>query len=437
MCGLYAIFDKTGKGLDSTDLTTLQQMGIITQLRGMHSSGLFVVDKESVNGKPIIVKTTGPSCNLEWEKTYENAKNVISTTAVAAVGHGRLATTGKINKQNAHPFNHDKITLVHNGTIRKGLEEEMKSTDVDSHALTKSISKLGVIDALHQIIGAYAIILHNEEDGNIYIVRNLERSLYYKETYDRIYVMSEMEALIYLNARLHLWWDKKEPEQFSAEKVYQFDTKSRTLTQENEIVRKVVYSFPEAPVRTSHKFSYEPKKENNRDKIAAYKRGETVEFVVQNTFPTGNNMFTFSGVDVYENTIWFVTDKPHPEWVGRSGLGCVTAVHYGTKIKGTLGWSYQLKAREVLWDEERETSLEESLVETLEEIINKDEWDKLVKETPCSSCDSALDSSTPEQTYVTKVAGKWKCVCPSCTGAALDCNYIDNPKDLHKYLANL
>jgi hypothetical protein len=64
-------------------------MAIMTQLRGMHNSGVFAVDKKKPEAAAKIVKTIGPSHNLAYEKGFSAWQDFVSKNAGAIVGHGR------------------------------------------------------------------------------------------------------------------------------------------------------------------------------------------------------------------------------------------------------------------------------------------------------------------------------------------------------------
>jgi len=121
---------------------------ILTALRGDHSLDSFPFTLMNSKDTPHIWKGLGSPYNFLFNA---KARQPIETSwfknGRGIVGHGRLATVGSISLENAHPFQEDDITLVHNGNISSGVDDfKDKDTVVDSHALTKAINELGVAE---------------------------------------------------------------------------------------------------------------------------------------------------------------------------------------------------------------------------------------------------------------------------------------------------
>ena len=168
MCGIVAYLGP--KNAYEIVIKGLQRL----EYRGYDSSGVAIHNTKSVN----VYKQKGKVQDLI---DYADEKD---TEGNLAIGHTRWATHGLPNNINAHPHQSGdhKISLVHNGIIenysilKKELEQrghEFKSetdTEVLVH-LIEEIHKNSKYDlfnsvrlALNEVIGAYAIVIINNEN---------------------------------------------------------------------------------------------------------------------------------------------------------------------------------------------------------------------------------------------------------------------------------
>ena len=168
MCGIVAYLGP--KNAYEIVIKGLQRL----EYRGYDSSGMAIHNTKSVN----IYKQKGKVQDLI---DYADEKD---TEGNLAIGHTRWATHGLPNNINAHPHQSGdhKISLVHNGIIenysilKKELEQrghEFKS-ETDTEVLVHLIeeihknSKYDLFDAvrlaLNEVIGAYAIVIINNEN---------------------------------------------------------------------------------------------------------------------------------------------------------------------------------------------------------------------------------------------------------------------------------
>ncbi|MAJ06318.1 MAG: glutamine--fructose-6-phosphate transaminase (isomerizing), partial [Crocinitomicaceae bacterium] len=168
MCGIVAYLGP--KNAYEIVIKGLQRL----EYRGYDSSGVAIHNTKSVN----VYKQKGKVQDLI---DYADEKD---TEGNLAIGHTRWATHGLPNNINAHPHQSGdhKISLVHNGIIenysilKKELEQrghEFKS-ETDTEVLVHLIeeihknSKYDLFDAvrlaLNEVIGAYAIVIINNEN---------------------------------------------------------------------------------------------------------------------------------------------------------------------------------------------------------------------------------------------------------------------------------
>lgn len=405
MCGLYAIIDKTGKGFDQSDVNDLWHMGIITQHRGIDSSGMFSVGTD-LKTPSKIVKRVGPFLDLYLEKNYNSfVKNLTSSSVV--VGHGRYATVGKITKQNAHPFKEDHITMVHNGTIRGGLDHVQ--AEVDSHGLCIEIKNKGFKEAFANIDGAYAVIAHDQQSGRVYITRNIDRPLFYMEDYSRIYILSTRESLVFLKEAHNLGFSTSEIKPFAPNRLYVFE--DGQLRDSEELVEKKSYVARDTrrwqPTRYQQPSSQQSKPSSRAEQ--AYKVGDEIEFKVTGYTIKGQNEVTYIARDSDKNVIFFKTNKVNKSWENASGIGTCNMVHTFVS-EGNYLHQYQVGTREIVWEDEDENSL----LTWDGEVITKKKWEAVYKNCVCETCNSAVAKDDNESTLVWEDQRGLHLVCGNC-----------------------
>lgn len=146
------------------------------EYRGYDSAGVALLNQSGLN----IFKKQGKVAYLEADV---QGKDI---SGHAGIGHTRWATHGEPNDVNAHPhYSEDgKIALIHNGIIENydSLKRELISlgytfkSETDTEVLTyliddiKKKSNVSIGEAirlaLHQVVGAYAIVVLSKENPN-------------------------------------------------------------------------------------------------------------------------------------------------------------------------------------------------------------------------------------------------------------------------------
>jgi len=194
MCGIVGIIRKTDKHLSKLD-SALSEMLFFDVLRGAHSTGVAhrKWDWKDQKYNVLIRKEAKSSPSFISSKDYREFMTGFETSSQFAIGHNRYATAGKIEDENAHPFQHGKITLVHNGSLRnwRSLLEDAAQFDVDSEAVAYNLNVKGFEWTINRLHGAYALVWFDEEEQTLNFYRNSERPFWFVHTKDVIGFGSE------------------------------------------------------------------------------------------------------------------------------------------------------------------------------------------------------------------------------------------------------
>lgn len=202
MCGLVGM----AGNIVLKDEKAFKTLLILDSLRGEHSTGIAAI---SPDAEAKIAKSVGDPFQLLESRAFDKAMNGKN---IVLIGHNRFATTGKINRNNAHPFEFSHIVGAHNGTLRnKHVLPNAIDHDVDSQALYASIMKQGVKESIDKLDGAWALTWWNKQERTINFLRNKERPLVcaFNEAQDVIYWASEAWMLDVATSREDIKLGKK------------------------------------------------------------------------------------------------------------------------------------------------------------------------------------------------------------------------------------
>lgn len=181
MCGITGMFHATSTRFFQSDANLFFGLMLINSLRGNASTGVFgVTEKDETD----IYKALGHPYDWNSWKASDEWMEAMVKKHYAVVAHGRLPTQGTVSIDNAHPFEHKSITLVHNGTLTnfKELQATHKTSfGTDSQLITYLIGEYGIEETVKQIEGAYALVWHDSKDekGGLHFLRNSQRPLCY------------------------------------------------------------------------------------------------------------------------------------------------------------------------------------------------------------------------------------------------------------------
>lgn len=211
MCGIVGL--ATTEPWDSKRRNVFMEALFADTFRGYDSTGLALVKKKEEKEPAQILKhiMTAPEF-LQWPPVLKAMKDFDDYKYV--IGHNRAATAARVSKQNAHPFQVDHITLVHNGTINNSeydLGVKNSPANVDSAFIAAAFAIVGVKETLEKLRGGFALVWHDAKDGTINFARNNAKPLSwcYEEKKNTMYWASEGLMLYWLLDRNEVKVDGK------------------------------------------------------------------------------------------------------------------------------------------------------------------------------------------------------------------------------------
>ena len=234
MCGLWGLIDNAHtrlKGKKHSDF--MRTMLVAGSLRGEDGTGIFGVGKQ----EPLaVIKAPIPGYNFKDTAAYRNFEYINDFYNVI-VGHNRWATVGTVSASTTHPFTEGNITLVHNGTLRYSSSlPGYNVCDVDSQQIAYAIDKEG-IEVVEDLDGAFALVIYNEIDDTLQIIRNEERPLWWAMSpdYQQMYYASEPNMLQMALARNNIaWCPENGITPFAKDVLYTFDIQEKGVVQWTE-----------------------------------------------------------------------------------------------------------------------------------------------------------------------------------------------------------
>lgn len=213
MCGNVGVAGKLAHHHENV----FRRLLLYDVFRGADSTGVAAVRGTTPYDMHLLKKASNPLDLME----HGQFKTVVSGhNSSCFIGHNRLATKGKINNINAHPFQFGHIVGCHNGTIEQPawakLEEKLgEKFDVDSAAIIKGIEVLGIEETIKTIWGAWALVWYNQQENTINFLKNDKRPLHicFEKTKDVLYWSSEYQiftpSIELAKPEIEMWTDKK------------------------------------------------------------------------------------------------------------------------------------------------------------------------------------------------------------------------------------
>lgn len=418
MCGIWGVFPTDTKGFFQADAGAIEQAMILTSLRGSHSTGVAMVPEATA--KPRVVKTLGGPAFLLNTEAWEKIMDFTVKKAKVIFGHGRYATKGAITAKNAHPFTHEHISLVHNGTIHFGLKDQHDEleTEVDSHALCAAIAKKGLVPALSEVYGAYALIVHDAKEGCIYVVRNEERPLHRVVFYDKHIILSEADACRYLATRLGTAQAKVEI--FPKNVIFRYDIDTAVWTTDETLKELLEKKY--APTTTSWQDNNKYSQSGGQSK---WSNGNKASGITESTFYCDIELLCTKIEPVPESKQfrYYLYDDGGLEYQALSSQNQASRVgelatakkHIKMFDRATQEVTRFVKFRELVWSddvkalaaneekvEEPEPEPEQLVYKTYNNyMLTKKAWSEYVKKGDCCICGGPILESEAENTILT------------------------------------
>lgn len=172
MCGIVSYFSNEKTTSPRMD-DLMHNLLWIDSIRGDHSTGIIYQTPDGVE----YYKKAIPGWDFVQLEYVQTVLNKLHTTPYF-IGHNRAATRGDVKSSNAHPFQFDHITGVHNGTLAHGygnLTPVGANHSVDSQHLYHAMSLDGWADLIPKLDGSFNLLWHDDRDNTIHMCRNKTR----------------------------------------------------------------------------------------------------------------------------------------------------------------------------------------------------------------------------------------------------------------------
>lgn len=195
MCGIVFV---GGTTLSSANIERFENLLFADTFRGEHSTGVMAyykpynadafmkIAKKAIPGDMFLRSKIWDDVKEHKASTVNPVTKAVTTSSINPkfiVGHNRYATAGAVNDKNAHPFQHEHITLVHNGSlVDQSLLPDHKMFEVDSENVCYSIAKIGIAETIKKLNGAFVLVWHDAKENTLNFIRNDERPFYMMKT---------------------------------------------------------------------------------------------------------------------------------------------------------------------------------------------------------------------------------------------------------------
>lgn len=239
MCGIVGI---VGSEIDYKAKSMFKDLLIMDTIRGEDSTGMLLVDKD-------LDVTSYKKAVDGFTFTQMGVVNSMlsrSITPKLFLGHNRAATAGKINNDNAHPFQDGNTHLVHNGTLTAWTQLHNSTlTNVDSEAICFEVEKTGIIDTIPKLNGAFTLATYNDKSNIFSLIRNEQRPLWCAHVKDKdVMIFASLPGFIEVVAQKYKVELDGAPWSLLEHTLISFDLTSKAIISDMSITKDVPAYVP-------------------------------------------------------------------------------------------------------------------------------------------------------------------------------------------------